>query len=138
MSSPNASLTFIGRKSFIQRVLELGYTVAHASESMGVSRATGHKWIRRFKEEGWPAFRIAQASRICLPRATSAEKVAATCELRRRSGRGPLHLSLELGMPASNVHAVLRRERLNRVDSSTAPPGKSSATSMTGRAPSST
>jgi transposase len=47
-----ARLTQFGRLLLVNRVLEEGWSVTAAAESMGVSRATAHKWIRRFHEEG--------------------------------------------------------------------------------------
>src|SRR5215218_4182574 len=102
--------------TLVRRVLSEGYTVAHACEGMGISRATGHKWLRRFREEGLAGLHDRSSRPHHSPRATRPEKVMQACELRRRSGRGPLHLARALRMPASTVYAVLRRQGLNRLD----------------------
>ncbi len=41
-----------GRQLLVTRVLGLGWSVPVAAEAMGVSRATGYKWIRRYRMEG--------------------------------------------------------------------------------------
>ena len=47
-----ARLTPFGRKLLVDRILELGWPVAQAAESVGVSRQTAYRWMRRFQEEG--------------------------------------------------------------------------------------
>jgi transposase InsO family protein len=51
-SHKHARLTPIGRALLVNRVLELGWTVAAAAQAVGVSRRTGFKWLARFKAEG--------------------------------------------------------------------------------------
>ncbi|WP_077193664.1 leucine zipper domain-containing protein [Streptomyces lydicus] len=51
MSHRNARLTVPGRRLLIQRLLS-GRLVAHVAEGMGISRATAHKWVRRWRTEG--------------------------------------------------------------------------------------
>lgn len=52
MAHSRAKLTPFGRRLLVDRVERLGWTVAAASEALGVSSATGHKWCRRYREEG--------------------------------------------------------------------------------------
>jgi len=42
-----ARLNEYGRLLLARRVAEEGWTVATAARAQGVSRATGHKWVRR-------------------------------------------------------------------------------------------
>ena len=44
-------LNLFGRQLLVGRVTA-GWSVAVASEALGASRATGHKWVRRHREEG--------------------------------------------------------------------------------------
>ena len=44
-----ARLTLFGRKLLVDRILELGWPVAQAAESVGVSRQTAYRWMRRFR-----------------------------------------------------------------------------------------
>lgn len=47
-----ARLNQFGRQLLIDRVVRDGWTVATAAEAQGISRATGHKWVRRYRLEG--------------------------------------------------------------------------------------
>jgi acetyl-CoA carboxylase alpha subunit len=47
-----ARLNPFGRRLLIDRVLGAGWTVATAAEAQGISRATGHKLVRRYRLEG--------------------------------------------------------------------------------------
>ncbi|MGW0681655.1 helix-turn-helix domain-containing protein, partial [Streptomyces sp. NPDC002767] len=51
MSHRNARLTVHGRRLLVERV-RAGRPVAHVPAEMGISRATAHKWIRRWRAEG--------------------------------------------------------------------------------------
>ncbi|MDX2910299.1 helix-turn-helix domain-containing protein, partial [Streptomyces griseiscabiei] len=51
MSHRNARLTVHGRRLLVERVRS-GRPVAHVAAEMGISRATAHKWIRRWRCEG--------------------------------------------------------------------------------------
>ncbi|MFD0436839.1 leucine zipper domain-containing protein, partial [Streptomyces chartreusis] len=51
MSHRNARLTVHGRRLLVERVRS-GRPVAHVAAAMGISRATAHKWIRRWRSEG--------------------------------------------------------------------------------------
>ena len=52
MVHSRAKLTPFGRLLLVDRVEALGWTVAAACEALGVSNATGHKWVRRYRQEG--------------------------------------------------------------------------------------
>lgn len=51
-SHKNARLTLKGRGLLVHRILVESWTVAAASEASGVSRRTGSKWLRRYRQEG--------------------------------------------------------------------------------------
>jgi hypothetical protein len=53
VSHRNARLTVHGRRLLVERVCA-GRPVAHVAAEMGVSRATAHKWVRRWRDEGEP------------------------------------------------------------------------------------
>ena len=61
-------LSVYGRWLLVQRVLS-GRPVAHVAAELGVSRATGYKWWRRWREEGPAGLR----SRSCRPRTSPAK-----------------------------------------------------------------
>jgi transposase InsO family protein len=110
-----ARLTQFGRLLLVTRVLEEGWPVTSAAESMGVSRATAHKWIRRFREEG-PSGLVDRSSapRRC-PHALATSQVRRIVRERRRTKFGPHRLSYQLGHPRSTIYAVLRRKGLSRL-----------------------
>ncbi|UWE08758.1 IS481 family transposase [Actinacidiphila bryophytorum] len=114
MSHRNARLTVHGRRILIERVLS-GRPVAHVAAEMGISRATGHKWVARWRAEGDAGL----ADRSSRPRTTphrSAPAVEArVCELRRTRKLGPARIGPILGLPASTVHRILTRYGLNRL-----------------------
>jgi transposase InsO family protein len=82
---------------------------------MGVSRATGHKWVRRYRAEG-PAGLLDRSSRPHhSPRATPAVAVERILAARTEWRWGPDRLGPLLGHPPSTVAAVLRREGMPRL-----------------------
>jgi transposase InsO family protein len=107
-----ARLNPFGRQLLIDRVLGEGWTVATAAEAQGISRATGHKWVRRYRLEG-PAGLADRSSRPrrC-PNATPAHEVARIVAARQEWRWGPDRLGPLLGHPPSTVGAVLRRSGL--------------------------
>lgn len=121
MGHANAKLTIYGRRLIIER-WETGWTQAEVAESLGVSRSTVAKYIRRFRQEGdgGLADRPSRAKRMrhCLGEPV----VEAILRLRRELGAGPHRIAFELGMAASTVYGVLKRAGLSvlaRLDRST-------------------
>jgi transposase InsO family protein len=99
----------------VTRVLEEGWSVVAAAESMGISRATAHKWVRRFREEGIAGLEDRSSAPHRCPHALGAHEVRRIVRARRRLKVGPHRLGPELGHPRSTVYAVLRREGLSRL-----------------------
>jgi transposase len=92
VSHANARLTVHGRAELVRRVVEQGRPVAHVVVEMNVSRATGYKWLARWRAEG-PAGLNDRSSRAHrLPDKTAAELEAQVLGL--RTGR-------KLGQPGS-------------------------------------
>ena len=115
MAHRNARLTLHGRRLLIQRVVGQGRPVAHVVEELGVSRATGYKWVARWRAEGEAGLLDRPSTAHRLPGKTPAEVEARICALRTTLKRGPRRLAGLLGVPASTVHAVLTRHGLNRL-----------------------
>jgi len=83
---------------FVER-FEKGETVAALCREYGVSRQTGHKWIRRFKEQGYDGLEEQSRRPRSAPLATAEELVIATLQAREEHPRwGPYKL-----------HTLLRR-----------------------------
>lgn len=70
----NARLTPIGRLTLCLRI-EGGRPVAHVAPEMGISRATGYKWWRRFCEEGVEGLVDRSSRPHCCPHRTAPGEV---------------------------------------------------------------
>ena len=114
-----------GRQLLAERVLQDGWTVAAASDAAGVSRATGHKWVKRYLDEGPAGMQDRSSRPRRQPAALRADRVRKILNARRRDKTGPHQLAAKLGLPRSTVYAVLRRHgvsRLSDLDRPTAKP----------------
>ncbi|MBC2868716.1 IS481 family transposase [Streptomyces mexicanus] len=114
MSHRNARLTVHGRRLLVERVRS-GRPVAHVAAEMGISRATAHKWIRRWRSEGEVGLVDRSSRPHRTPHRTPAAVEDRVCRLRRDRKLGPARIGPVLGLPASTVHRVLTRHGLNRL-----------------------
>jgi transposase InsO family protein len=110
-----AKLTPFGRRLIVERVLELGWTVAETASAAGVSRATAHKWVRRYRQEGLAGLedRSSRAGRC--RHALPARQVERILRARRRLKQGPHQLAPVVGSPRSTIYGVLRRHQMSRL-----------------------
>lgn len=115
MAHRRARLTPFGRLLLVSRILEQGWPVPAAAESVGVSRATAHKWLKRFREEGVEGLQDRSSAPKHRPRALRARDVERILRARRQQKVGPHRLGPELGHPRSTVYGVLRRHGLSRL-----------------------
>lgn len=115
MAHARARLTPFGRLLLVSRILEHGWSVPAAAESLGVSRATAYKWLRRFAEEGPQGLRDRSSAPHRRPRALPRREVERILRARRRLKAGPHRLGPELGHPRSTIYAVLHRHGLSRL-----------------------
>ena len=114
-SHANAALTPRARLRLARLIVEEGWPVPRAAERFEVSWRTAKKWADRFRAEG-PAGMVDRSSRPHRqPNRTPPRVVRQIVSLRRRRRLGPVEIGDALGMPASTVHAVLVRCRLNRL-----------------------
>ena len=114
VSHRNARLTVHGRRLLVERV-QAGRPVAHVAAEMGVSRATGHKWLRRWRSEGEAGLQDRPSRPRTTPHRTPAPVEARVCALRTERKLGPARIGPILGLPTSTVHRVLARHGLNRL-----------------------
>ncbi|PWK76416.1 transposase IS481 family protein [Lentzea atacamensis] len=82
---------------------------------MGISRATAHKWMRRWRREGEAGLHDRSSRPLATPHRTCAELEARVCQLRRSRKLGPARIGPIVGLPASTVHRILTRHGLNRL-----------------------
>ena len=115
MSHANARLTVHGRAELVRRVVEQGRPVAHVVVELNVSRATGYKWLARWRAEG-PAGLFDRSSRSHRqPGKTPAEIEQRVIELRMARKLGPARIGPLVGLAPSTVHAVLARHGMHRL-----------------------
>ncbi len=115
MAHPRARLNVLGRELLVTRVAVLGWPVATAAEAQGISRATGYKWVRRFRAEGSPGLADRSSRPHRSPRATPAAEVERILAARTEWRWGPDRLGPLTGHPASTVAAILHRSGVPRL-----------------------
>src|SRR3984885_5813911 len=115
VSHANAALTPRARLRLAQLIVEGGWTYAAAAKMFMVAPRTAKKWADRFRTEG----ALGMADRSSRPRVsptrTAPDIVRQIIGVRWRHRLGPVQIAGRLGMPASTVHAVLTRCRINRL-----------------------
>ena len=115
MSHANAALTPRARLRLARLIVDQGWPPARAAERYDVSWKTAAKWADRYRDEG-PAGMADRSSRPHRqPNRTPAPVVRKIVHLRWKQRLGPVEIGDCLGMPASTVHAVLVRCRINRL-----------------------
>jgi transposase InsO family protein len=111
----NAALTPRARLRLACLIVEKGWSIPRAAERYDVSWRTAKKWADRYRAEG-PAGMNDRSSRPHRqPNRTPAPVVRKIVHLRWKQRLGPVAIGDRLGMPASTVHAVLVRCRINRL-----------------------
>ncbi len=113
MSHANAALTPRARLRLAKLIVEERWPVAVAAKMFMTSPSTARKWAARFQAEG-PAGMTDRSSRPrSMPTKTPPAMVKRIVRARWRRRLGPVQIAGELGLPASTVHAVLVRCRIN-------------------------
>ncbi len=90
--------------------------MAVAAESMGVSRETAYRWLRRWRSEGVAGLEDRSCRPARSPNQTPVEVEERVCELRVSRRWGPHRIAYALSMPRSTIERVLRRRGLSRLD----------------------
>ena len=115
MAHRTARLNVFGRQLLVTRIELEGWPVAKAAEAQGVSRTTAHKWIARYRVEGWPGLEDRSSRPHRSPRQTPPDEVARILAARVERRWGPHRLGPLTGHPRSNVSAVLARTGYSRL-----------------------
>ncbi len=118
-------LTPFGRRLLVDRILVEGWPAARAAESVGVSRQTAYRWLRRFREEGEAGLLDRSSRPRHSPNRVSSEMEKRIMEDRVTEREGPHLMAGRLGVPRSTIYRVLRRRGLSRLsdlDRTTATP----------------
>lgn len=114
MSHANAALTR-ARLRLARLIVDEGWPVARAAERYDVSWPTAKRWADRYTEHGSAGMTDRSSRPHHHPSRTPEPTVRKIVHLRWKQRLGPVHIAGRLGMPASTVHAVLTRCRINRL-----------------------
>jgi transposase InsO family protein len=108
MSHRNARLTPTGRRVLVERILS-GRPVAHVAKEMGVSRTCVHRWVSRYRDQGWAGLEDRSSRPGSCPHATGAQKTAEVLAARLEHRTGPVDLAARTGVGARTVSRILAR-----------------------------
>lgn len=115
MSHANAALTPIQRLRIGKLIIDEGWPVVHAAVFFHVSWPTAKRWADRYAAMGRDGMQDRTSRPHHSPTKTPPALVRKVVHLRWKKRLGPVGIGARLGMPASTVHAVLTRCRLNRL-----------------------
>ena len=115
MVHANATLTPRGRLLLARRIIDDGWPVSTAAEHFHVSWPTAKRWAVRYQEMGKDGMVDRSSRPHRSPNRTSEPTKRKIVDLRWRRRLSPQAIASRLDMPASTVHAVLVRCRLNRL-----------------------
>jgi transposase InsO family protein len=115
MSHANAALTPRARLRLARLIVEDRWPVIVAAKMFMVSPVTARKWAARYRSEGSAGMADRSSRPHAMPMKTPPDVVKRIVAVRWRRRLGPVQIGGELGMPASTVHAVLVRCRINRL-----------------------
>jgi transposase InsO family protein len=115
VSHVNAALTPRHRLRLARLIVEDGWPPSRAAEFFNVTWRTADKWARRYRDEGVAGMNDRSSARHTQARKTPQPVVRKIVHLRWKQRLGPVQIGARVGVPASTVHAVLVRCRLNRL-----------------------
>ena len=116
MAHRSARLSVFSRQLLVDRVIVLGKPVTMVATELGVSRATGYKWIRRYRAEGATGLDDRSSRPLRSPRVLAQEQVDAILGARVSHRFGPHRLAYLTGHPRSTISDVLTRAGMSRLD----------------------
>ncbi len=115
VSHANAALTPRARLKLARLIVEHDWPVARAAERFDVAWATAKRWGDRYREMGEAGLADRSSRPHRQPKRTPQPLVRTIVHKRWKHRLGPVAIGAELGVPASTVHAVLVRCRINRL-----------------------
>lgn len=111
----NATLTPRGQLRLAVLVVDHGRPIARVAERFDVSWKTAVKCAERYRNEGFAGMLDRSSAPHRQARKTPPRLVRRIVRARLRHRRGPVQIADLPGVPASTVHAVLVRCRINRL-----------------------
>lgn len=115
MSHANAALSPRQRLRVARLVVEHGWPVSRAAEQFNCSWSTAKRWAARYAAMGGSGMGDRSPRPHRLANRTPQQLVRKVVHLCWKQRLGPVAIGAKLAMPASTVHAVLVRCRLNRL-----------------------
>ena len=115
MSHANAALTPRARLRLARLVVEQGWTYTRRRRCSWSRPRTAQKWADRYRAEGVAGMADRSSRPHRSPTKTAGLVMRQIVRLRWRHRLGPVQIAGQLGLPASTVHAVLVRCRINRL-----------------------
>jgi len=115
MSHANAVLTPRTRLRLAKLIVEDSWTCSAAAKMFMVAPRTAKEWDDLYRSEGPEGMADRSSRPRTSPSKTSQHVVRRIVALRWRKRLGPVQIAGRLGIPASTVHAVLVRCRINRL-----------------------
>src|SRR5690625_790470 len=115
MSHVNAVLSPRTRLRLARLVVEDHWTCSAAAKMFMVAPRTAKKWADRYRAEGSAGMADRSSRPRTSPSKTPHPVVRRIVALRWRKRLGPVQIAGRLGVPASTVHAVLVRCRINKI-----------------------
>ena len=115
MSHANAALTPRHRLRIARLIVDDGWPVSVAAAYFNVSWPTAKRWATRYEAMGLDGMQDHSSRPHRSPSKTPQRLVQKIVHLRWKQRLGPIEIGATLGMPASTVHAVLVRCRVNRL-----------------------
>ena len=125
MSHANAALTPKARLKLARLIVDDGWPVARAAERFQVAWPTARRWADRYRQFGVAGMQDRSSRPHRQPNRTPQPLVRKIVHVRWKRRVGPVEIAGIVGVPASTVHAVLRRcgiSRLSAVDRATGEP----------------
>lgn len=115
MSHANAALTPRHRLRLARLIVEDHKSIVFAARIYNVSWPTAKRWADRYAAMGEEGMSDRSSRPHQMPTKTPQLLVRKVVHLRWKKRLGPVAIGAKLGMPASTVHAVLVRCRLNKL-----------------------
>ena len=115
MSHANSALTPRTRLKVARLVIDEGWPIARVAERYDVSWPTVKRWATRYAAMGQAGMTDRSSRPHRHPNRTPQARVKKIVHLRWKQRLSPIEIGTKLHMPASTVHAVLVRCRLNRL-----------------------
>jgi transposase InsO family protein len=115
MSHANAALTPVQRLRLARLVVDDDWPIAQAAAFFHVSWPTAKRWADRYEAMGQAGMADRSSRPHRSPTRTPQHLVRKIVHLRWKKRLGPVAIGAKLAVPASTVHIVLVRCRLNRL-----------------------